>query len=305
MKAAVLMSTYNGARFIREQLDSILDQTGEFELDLWVRDDGSTDGTKDILNDYESRGLLRWYTGENLGPAQSFLDLVRRTLGYDWYAFADQDDFWMPEKLSWALETLEEIDAARENAALYFSNAELVDEALSPLGRCVYKSTPRTDFRTVTCAGGCLGCTMVFNNALARMIQEKAAPDRVVMHDFYAVELCGAMGGRVVFDPRCSMKYRQHGGNTIGVPHGLWGTLVERLRSVSNAGATGIAEQARSLLTLYGSELKEDDRAWLEKVAGYKRSLFSRAGLALSCKTRYMNKNMSATIRCAIFLGTR
>lgn len=97
MKAAVLMSTYNGARFIREQLDSILDQTGEFELDLWVRDDGSTDGTKDILNDYESRGLLRWYTGENLGPAQSFLDLVRRTLGYDWYAFADQDDFWMPE----------------------------------------------------------------------------------------------------------------------------------------------------------------------------------------------------------------
>lgn len=58
-------------------------------------------------------------------------------------------------------------------------------------------------------------------------------------------------------------------------------------------------------MTLYGSELKEDDRAWLEKVAGYKRSLFSRAGLALSCKTRYMNKNMSATIRCAIFLGTR
>ena len=149
MKAAVLMSTYNGARFIREQLDSILDQTGEFELDLWVRDDGSTDGTKDILNDYESRGLLRWYTGENLGPAQSFLDLVRRTLGYDWYAFADQDDFWMPEKLSWALETLEKIDAARENAVLYFSNAELADEALSPLGRCVYKSTPRTDFRTV------------------------------------------------------------------------------------------------------------------------------------------------------------
>lgn len=123
MKAAVLMSTYNGARFIREQLDSILDQTGEFELDLWVRDDGSTDGTKDILNDYESRGLLRWYTGENLGPAQSFLDLVRRTLGYDWYAFADQDDFWMPEKLSWALETLEKIDAARENAVLYFSRS--------------------------------------------------------------------------------------------------------------------------------------------------------------------------------------
>lgn len=81
MKAAVLMSTYNGARFIREQLDSILDQTGEFELDLWVRDDGSTDGTKDILNDYESRGLLRWYTGENLGPAQSFLDLVRQHSG--------------------------------------------------------------------------------------------------------------------------------------------------------------------------------------------------------------------------------
>lgn len=302
---AVLMSTYNGGKFLRQQINSVLAQKGVPAVELWVRDDGSTDDTKDILNSYKERGSLQWYTGQNLGPAQSFLDLVRRAPGYDWYAFADQDDFWKPDKLSRAMDCLRRAGAAQEDAALYFSNAEMVDEKLCSLGRSVYKKAPRTDFRTLACAGGCLGCTMVFSGALARAIQGKEPPARVVMHDFYVAELCCALGGRIVFDPESRMKYRQHGNNTVGVPHGLRATLANRVRAISSAGPTGIAEQAGSLTALYGVEMESGRRKWLERVARYKRSFFSRLTLALSFRTRYVNLNRSLTIRCAILLGKR
>ena len=99
MRVAVLMSTYNGEKYIREQIDSILEQSGNFDLDLWVRDDGSKDSTQQILQEYAQQRKLHWYTGENLGAAHSFIDLVRKCKGYDYYAFADQDDYWMTNKI--------------------------------------------------------------------------------------------------------------------------------------------------------------------------------------------------------------
>ena len=78
MRVAVLMSTYNGENYMKEQIESILNQRGNFELDLWVRDDGSTDATKKILMQYEIEKKLHWYEGRNLKPALSFMDLIKR-----------------------------------------------------------------------------------------------------------------------------------------------------------------------------------------------------------------------------------
>ena len=87
MKIAVLMSTYNGEQYISEQIDSILAQEGDFDLELHVRDDGSKDGTINILSRYEEEGKLRWYNNENLGPAKSFMDLIFSCGEYDCSAF--------------------------------------------------------------------------------------------------------------------------------------------------------------------------------------------------------------------------
>ena len=94
MKVAVLMSSYNGEKYIRPQIDSILAQEGNFELSLFVRDDGSTDKTQAILQEYAQKRKLTWYTGNNLGPARSFMDLLKKCKGFNYYAFADQDDYW-------------------------------------------------------------------------------------------------------------------------------------------------------------------------------------------------------------------
>lgn len=298
---AVLMSTYNGERFLREQIDSILGQQGDIRVCLLVRDDGSSDRTQAILEEYRLSGKLEWYTGGNLGPAHSFLDLLKRYPDYEYYAFADQDDFWMPNKLLFGVKALKKIEVP----GLYCANAELVDENLNSLGRNVYRAIPRTDFFTLMCSGGLLGCSMVFNNKLASLVCNEEMPGKIVLHDFYLAALCSAVGGEIIFDKCSHMKYRQHGNNVVGVSHGIYGTLISRLNDIVRRENVSIADQAETLMFLLDGRISMQKYMWLKKVSGYRKSLFSRIGLALSCKTRYMNANMGFKLRASILLGNR
>ena len=300
IKVVVLMSTYNGEKFIREQIDSILCQTGEFDLKLWVRDDGSKDATQEILQEYAQKGKLQWYTGENLGAAHSFMDLVLKCKEFDYYAFADQDDYWMPTKVQTGVNALKKED--NKIPALYFANAELVGSTLESLGRNVYVSTPRTDFETLCCAGGYLGCTMIFNSALAKKIQEKTMPEKLLMHDFYIAVLCSALDGNIIYDSMSYMKYRQHGNNVIGVSKG---SVLTRIKGVCKKNAISIAEQSQTLLFLYEDEIKERHANWLRKISRYKKTIVSQLLLSLSNRTRYMNLNMGIKLRLSILFGNR
>ena len=108
------MSTYNGEKYLREQIDSILNQDYP-EISLLIRDDGSTDGTVDILKEYAQKYRdIDYYVGENLGVQNSFFDLMKRAdkRAY-YYAFADQDDVWLPGKIKRAIELLEREEIGR------------------------------------------------------------------------------------------------------------------------------------------------------------------------------------------------
>lgn len=300
MNIAVLMSTYNGEAYLREQIGSILSQEGDFSLELWVRDDGSRDGTVGILEEYAAEGKLQWYAGPNLGSAHSFLDLIHHCPGCDFYAFADQDDYWMPDKIQSGIQAMSHVEPGRP--ALYFANAELVGRELESLGRNVYRNTPKTDFETLACAGGYLGCTMVFNSALAERIRRKDHPKKIIMHDFFAALVCAAFDGAIFYDEIPHMKYRQHGSNVVGVSQG---TIRRRVREITQKPAVGVAEQAQSILELYRDDLDEQKRDWLETVRDYKKTILSRAKLACSRRTSYINKNMSITLRLSLLLGSR
>lgn len=301
MKVAVLMSTYNGEKYIKEQIDSILDQTGDFRLDLWVRDDGSQDGTVKILQTYADRGELYWYTGSDLGAAHSFLDLIGHCGEYDYYAFADQDDYWMPGKVQSGINVLKD----ESGVALYFANAELVDSKLRFLGRFVYKKCPKLDFYTLLCAGGLLGCTMVFNWELVKLIRRECIPENIIMHDYYVSALCSAVGGKIYFDERPQIKYRQHAGNVIGMAHGLKMTIAGRARDIMVRRERGIAEQAEEIKKRYEHDMSKEYFAWADQVSNYRRRFFGRLKLACSVKTKYVNWNMGFTLRMSILLGNR
>ena len=300
MRVVVLMSTYNGERYLREQIESILNQIGEFDLSLYVRDDGSKDGTIEILREYQNEKKLKWYTGDNLGPAKSFINLLQNCGAYDYYAFADQDDVWEKDKIQRGINVLEE----QNGPALYCSNAELVDLQLISLGRNVYKTMPRTDFETVISAGGLLGCTMVFNDELKRRIKRDRYPV-MILHDFYMAALCVSIGGVILYDQEATMKYRQHEDNVVGVSYGKIGTLMGRISDIFYRNNVSIAEQARDILCIYGNEINSERGQWLDVVSHYKDGFVNRLRFASSKKMRYINKNMSMKIRLSILMGNR
>ncbi len=301
MKIAVLLSCYNGTAYLPQQLRSIWDQVCSCPIDIWVRDDGSSDETRALLEQYAQEGKLHWYTGPNLRPARSFLDLVSHCPGYDFYAFADQDDFWLPDKLERGIQAI----TGQTGPALYCSNAQLVDSKLESLGRNVYRESPYTNFETLCFYGGILGCTMVFNEALAQKLRICTSPEHMIMHDFYAAVVCGAYGGEIFYDSQPSMLYRQHGHNVVGVSRGKLGALRDRFQAITRRAPITVAQQTRSILKCC-PELPQGERLdWLKKVAEYDRSFFRALSMACSGKTHYCNKNKALTFRLALLLRNR
>lgn len=301
MKTAIVMSAYNGAAYIRQQIESILAQKSESEIDLIVRDDGSTDDTLSILQSYASAGKLRYYTGENLKPAKSFLDLVKNCPGYDYYAFADQDDYWYADKLQSAIAMMADTQAP----AMVFANARLVDGALKPIGRNVYKNPPNCDFYSVLCGGGILGCTVIFNAQTAKLLQTYPNPEKLIMHDSYAAIICTLFDGTIFFDPQPHMDYRQHGSNVVGTQWTKLDALKNRIDRITKRRAVSIADMAQSILDQNPAVPDAKKLAFLKKVANYRKSFFTAVGLACSAKPRYNSRNMALTMRLAMLLRNR
>lgn len=298
MKVAVLMSTYNGEKYIREQIDSILSQNGNFEIDLVVRDDGSKDRTQDILNEYQSLSKLRWYSGKNMGPGKSFIDLLYKTRGYDYYAFSDQDDVWLPNKIKRAVEMLQQY----ESEAVYFCNVEYVDHKLCSLGGNTYKKTVPTDSYSAILNPCYLGCTMVFNVQLASVIQEHMLPRNLYIHDAFVARVCAAVGGNIEFDNRVYVKYRQHGNNVIGSTVGKVDAIKRRVKMIMGNDKVGIVDELVELRKIYSDKIGSKEKKWIDEIINYKKGCFSKYILAFSNKPSFTSVNMRVTIGLKILL---
>lgn len=293
------MSSYNGTQYIKQQIQSILDQNCDFEVNIFVRDDNSTDGTQDILQQYADQGLLHWYTGENLKPAKSFLDLLKSCPEHDFYAFCDQDDHWKPEKLQAATDLIKDVTGP----AFSFANAHLVDQQLDDYGRNVYRLPINTTFETISCAGGILGCTMVINHALAQLIRTKPMPEKLIMHDFYIALICALAGGEIRYDHTPRIHYRQHSNNVVGISCSKTEAIKNRLNKIFKKSPISVSDQAQSILTLYPDLGTPAQQKWLRRLSN--RTFFSRLGIACSGKLHLATKNQGLTVRLAILFGSR
>lgn len=221
---SVLMSTYNGEKYIEEQIESILNQKN-VKIKLMVRDDGSTDNTINILKKYEKKGLLTWYTGKNLKPARSFLDLLKKCDKADYYSFADQDDFWMEEKLSKAIKSLEANTSS--DGKMYFSATNIVDKELN----FIYKNEVKDniDFPSGIIKNQATGCTIVIDDNLRNIIN-KCEFDYIAMHDSWIYRIALVNGSFVYYDNNAYIKYRQHDNNVIGMTNNIFKLYKNRLK---------------------------------------------------------------------------
>ncbi|QWD49715.1 glycosyltransferase family 2 protein [Polynucleobacter paneuropaeus] len=216
---AILLCTYNGARFLAEQLDSLENQTHQ----NWVviaSDDGSTDQTLEILRQYQAKwpaGKLTIRSGPQKGFCQNFLLLAcDPEIKANYYAFCDQDDVWLPEKLSAALKNI--IFHQDSNVPyLYCGRTKYVTENLKPCGLSpLFVFLP--SFRNALVQSIAGGNTMVFNMATKMLIEKIGAVD-VPSHDWWVYQLVSGVDGDVFYDPVPSMLYRQHKGGLVGGNH--------------------------------------------------------------------------------------
>lgn len=283
-KIQILMSTYNGESFLAEQIDSLLAQE-DVTIDILVRDDGSTDQTKSILEDYQKRGLLIWYDGENLKPAKSFMNLLSKAEGADYYAFCDQDDFWETNKLKKAIDFLSL--TCETKPALYLSNTNLVDSDLSPIFSPRIKTL--LTFGESLIRNSATGCTVVFNNQLLNSLK-KFTPSFLLMHDSWVYQVCLALGGCVYFDEESFIKYRQHGNNVVGGNESFISKLKKRCKIyLGNNGGERFLN-AEQLYIGYSDQMIESNRVLLLDLLNYKKSFRNKIKIISSLKYKTANK---------------
>ncbi len=222
----ILMSTYNGEQYIREQLDSLLQQTYP-DIRICVRDDGSADDTIKILEEYSLKyDTIEYYCGENVGVQHSFYDLFKHVdPRADFIATCDQDDVWHPEKVEAAVSELKKI----EGIGLYCSRAQLTDAELNPISDNLRKKPPRIAFGNALIENICTGCTMVINRELYDFVEGKW-PEKSLIHDWWFYIVAVAFG-TVIYDEKSYISYRQHGNNVIGLDNNRFGLLKRQLRS--------------------------------------------------------------------------
>ncbi|MFY9810952.1 glycosyltransferase family 2 protein [Aquabacterium sp.] len=297
-RVQILMSTFNGEKYLDEQIQSLADQAG-VHVSILVRDDGSRDSTCSILHKWEQKGILKWYKGTNLGPARSFMELVFCAPPSDYYAFCDQDDVWDTNKLQVALEKLEELP--KHKPCIYFSNARLVDANLNKIGST--NLNPEISLGSALIINPVIGCTAVFNKELLAIARNFDHQD-LYMHDGWIYRICMAVGGAAVFDKTSHISYRQHSNNVVGGVRGtFYKRFVRRLKSATvNRRCTRLID-AKALLAGYSELIQEPDRAKILLVANYKKNIRSKLKLIISkeIKTNSTEHNISFVI--AVLLG--
>lgn len=247
-RICVMMATYNGEKYIREQIDSILAQES-VEVELLVRDDHSTDSTLQILREYAADGRLRILEDDvHLGAAGGFMKLLYNAGPCPWYAFADQDDVWLPDKLIRAIDAIRSFDVP----ALYCSNQILYrggrEEGLR------FDKAPNYTLANSICGNSLSGCTMVMNRALRDEIADEGhRPSAGIlslrMHDVWVL-LSALVLGEVVYDEWSGIRYRLHEANTVGIrPTGpAWRLKSLKKRLGSKKERNGRSRIARELL---------------------------------------------------------
>ena len=222
----ILMSTYNGENYLREQLDSLLNQTYE-NIKILIRDDGSKDGTIQILKEYSEKypNKIECIFDENIGVIKSFFELMKKSdEKCNYFAFCDQDDFWLKEKVEKAIEQIKE-----EIPFLYCSNTILVDENLKILK--INNEKKEIDLNNILVENCATGCTVVINNKLLKLLKEKKINlENVLMHDWWAL-IVSILFGEVYYDSESYIYYRQHGNNVVGSESNV---LKKYLKKINN-----------------------------------------------------------------------
>ena len=267
-KVVVIMSTYNGEKFMNEQIDSILAQE-DVDIKLHIFDDCSKDKTQEIAKEYEKKDkrVVLHINEKNKNFTYNFLDGLfsfKDNQDYDYYAFADQDDYWLPNKLISAIKKIEEVGSC----TLYSSNLKLVDGELKSLGSNMMDMKYKNKHYDIVCKNIVTGCTAVFDNAFKNLVTEKY-PENIYLHDYWLALIANyTKDAHFVYDI-CPdyILYRQHGSNLIGENKGNIFKRFIKLYTKKTEYWKTTRHLVKTFYKNYFEKIKEEDRDIIQRLS--------------------------------------
>lgn len=245
-KVIVLLSTYNGERYLAEQLESLVAQK-DVDVEILVRDDGSKDATVAMLDEWQEKGALSWYTSANLGPGKSFIHLLQTAAPGNYYAFCDQDDVWLPDKLSVTMDKMRAVEAENPGKpVIIHTDMNVVDESLNIIHDSFWRSSGlrpdilRTFPYLCTC-NSVNGCTIVMNSVARELILEKYVEHDIIIHDVISALTVAYHGGIIDYVETPTVLYRQHSSNVVGaMEYSKARAIKERLLSIGKVFSNNV-----------------------------------------------------------------
>ncbi|WP_162151124.1 glycosyltransferase family 2 protein [Haploplasma modicum] len=274
----ILLSTYNGEKFLKKQLESLYDQTYK-NIKIYIRDDGSTDNTLKILDEEQKKGKILFYSGKNKGVAESFWELIKNASDSDYYAFCDQDDFWLKDKIEKSVKRLVKED--KNMPLLYMSNVKIVDSNLNVI------KDDKKDYEYIENPKRALikslspGCTFVFNYKSILLLRKYNG--KVDIHDWMTHKII-SLHGKVIKDYDSTMLYRQHENNVIGAKNGIIKTMKRVIKTFKNSDNSR-KKIGISLLENYSETVSNENREYLELLANYDQNKKSKKKFYKEFKT--------------------
>lgn len=211
-KVNILMPTYNGEKYIRYQLDSVINQTYK-NIDIYIRDDGSSDNTQAIIKEYAEKSYngIRFFiidsNGENLGYPDCFWELIKQSNPADYYSFCDQDDYWEPSKIESAVAQLEKLNTTKP--AMCFCRFDYYDSDMNYIRDGEDYSNSNLEFKNGMYYTFAPGFTQVVNKSLIDHLDINYIFNKNIAHDLWCQWIATALG-TVVFDETVQAKYRRH-----------------------------------------------------------------------------------------------
>lgn len=264
---SIVMATYNGEKYVAEQIDSILASTYK-NIELFIYDDGSKDGTVPILKQYESLHPDKvhvYQNEENLGVTMNFLNAICGTTT-DYIMLCDQDDVWKPDKIAVTLKRMRhmEAQAGKKVPIAVFTDAEVVDAELKTIESSFFGASrlnpKKTELPRLLMENKLIGCTVMINSALRKIIAGHSLPKRAKFHDWW-IALIAASLGKIGYVDQTTLLYRQHGNNVVG-NIGFLSYIKNRMMTLSKQKESLkiLQLQAEEFLAIYGKLLMEENR---------------------------------------------
>lgn len=299
---AVCMAAYNGAAYISEQIDSILKQSYS-NLVLFISDDGSDDGTGEIISEYAKKNpdrIIVLKKDRNLpkGAKANFafvLEEAKENGDFRYYMFSDQDDFWLPDKISKTMERMKDLEKEKAGPILVHTDLLVTDADLNIIGESFIKyralKPDVKDLSHLLAQNNATGCTMLWNRELNNLISLK--DEGIVMHDWWLV-LTACCFGTIDFVNEATIMYRQHENNVVGATKvNTLGFIIKRLLGNNHVKDTlkKSVNQAKVFSDFYREKLDEESLQIIDRYASlYEHNKFARISTVI--KGRYLKQGM-------------